>query len=108
MSYLKPGTLCVIVAGCPANIGIVVEVLAYLGPCGGRDDAYSVRTVSGRPFAQLWDESGSERRLTTRGNSSECVTDRHKLRPLVDPKGEERADAATRVKGKKRELATSE
>ena len=34
MSYLKPGTLCVIVAGCPANIGIVVEVLAYLGPEG--------------------------------------------------------------------------
>ena len=26
MSDLKPGALCVIVAGCPENIGMIVEV----------------------------------------------------------------------------------
>jgi hypothetical protein len=83
------------VGGCPANIGIVVEVLAHVGPCGERDDAYSVRTVSGRPFAQLWEGTGTERRLTTRGNSNECITDRHKLRPLVRTDGDtvEESDA---------------
>ncbi len=105
---LKRGTLCVIVGGCPANIGIVVEVLAHLGPCGGRDDAYHVRTVSGRPFAQLWDESGAKPRLTSNLVLNDCITDRHKLRPLVDPRGEEPARAAKRVKGRKRALAATE
>jgi hypothetical protein len=31
MSLLKPGTLCVIIAGCPENIGLVVEVVEHLG-----------------------------------------------------------------------------
>lgn len=93
MSFLKPGTLCVIVGGCPGNIGLIVEVLAHLGPCGDRTDAYHVRTASGRPFAQLWVGSGSRRRLRNEYNSNECITDRHKLRPLVNlkPETEERA-----------------
>ena len=83
MSVLKPGTRCVIVAGCPENIGLVVEVIERLGEWDGRPDAYRVRTVSGRPFQQLW--SGGD---LLRDASDEAITDRHKLRPLVDPKAE--------------------
>jgi hypothetical protein len=81
MSILKPGTLCVIIAGCPENIGLVVEIIQHLGPYEDRDDAYYIRTTTGRPFFQLW--SGND---LLRGNSNECITDRHKLRPLIDPK----------------------
>lgn len=80
MSALKRGTHCIIIAGCPENIGLIVEVLEHLGRYGDREDAYHVRTVSGRPFHQLW-QSGK----LVQGYSRECVTDRHKLRPLVDP-----------------------
>ena len=83
MSILKPGTRCVIVAGCKENIGLLVQVIQRLGPYEGRSDAYYVRTISGRKFHQLW--MGNE---LQRGSSDECVTDRHKLRPLVDPKVE--------------------
>lgn len=31
MSALRPGTLCVIVGGCPENIGLVVEVIEHIG-----------------------------------------------------------------------------
>lgn len=84
MASLKPGTLCVIIAGCPENIGLIVEVLARLGSCPPRADAYSIRTVSGRAFHQLWNSDGE----IVRGNSNVCITDRHKLRPLVDSKDE--------------------
>jgi hypothetical protein len=83
MSILKAGTRCVIIAGCPENIGLVVEVIQRLGVYEGRTDAYYVRTISGRKFHQLW--MGND---LQRGSSDECVTDRHKLRPLVDPKVE--------------------
>lgn len=85
MSALKPGTLCVIVAGCPENIGLIVEVLEHLGPYPPRDDAYHIRTVSGRHFPQL--KTGPNERLA-RGCSREAITDRHKLRPLVEAKDE--------------------
>ena len=81
MSALKPGTLCVIIAGYPENIGLVVEVIQHLGHHEDREDAYFIRTVTGRPFHQIW--SGND---LLRGHSSECITDRHKLRPLVDSK----------------------
>lgn len=81
MSALKPGTLCVIIAGCPENIGLVVEVIQHLGHHEDREDAYFIRTATGRPFHQIW--SGND---LLRGHSSECITDRHKLRPLVDSK----------------------
>ncbi|MBK9348927.1 MAG: hypothetical protein IPN05_01450 [Sulfuritalea sp.] len=81
MSALKPGTLCVIIAGCPENIGLVVEVIQHLGRHEDREDAYFIRTATGRPFHQMW--SGND---LLRGYSSECITDRHKLRPLVDSK----------------------
>lgn len=83
MSILKPGQRCVIIAGCPENIGLIVEVICRLGRCQGRDDAYQINTVSGRKFRQFW--VGETLRAAW---SSECVTDRHKLRPLVDPKME--------------------
>lgn len=79
MSALKPGTRCVIIAGCPENIGLIVEVVERLGRYFEREDAYAIRTVSGRPFHQLW--QGNE---LMRGSSDECITDRHKLRPLLD------------------------
>lgn len=82
MSLLKPGTLCIIVGGCPENIGLVVEVLEHIGYCPPRSDAYGIRTVSGRPFPQL--KVGPSKRLV-RGTSEFAITDRHKLRPLVAP-----------------------
>jgi hypothetical protein len=75
---LKPGTLCVIIAGCPENIGMVVEIIQHIGVYEDRQDAYLIRTITGRHFRQLW--SGND---LLRGNSNECVTDRHKLRPLI-------------------------
>ncbi|MEF8723335.1 MAG: hypothetical protein V5B30_12265 [Candidatus Accumulibacter delftensis] len=105
MSFLKPGTLCVIVAGCPENIGLIVEVIRHLGRWGVRADAYRCRTVSGRDFPQFRVD-GSQRLV--RGTSSECITDRHKLRPLVDlHEGEEATDAAQNA-GKVRSNATPE
>lgn len=87
MSLLKPGTLCIIVGGCPENIGLIVEVIEHLGIYGDREDAYYVRTVTNRPFHQVW--SGND---LLRGCFNECITDRHKLRPLVDPKDDDEAD----------------
>jgi hypothetical protein len=83
MSILARGQKCVIVAGCPENIGLVVEVISRLGQHEDREDAYWIRTVSGRPFHQLWIDKELQR-----GSSSEAITDRHKLHPLVDTKDE--------------------
>lgn len=80
MSQLKPGTLCVIVGGCPENIGLIVEVICHLGRVPPRDDAYKIKTVSDRRFAQLW---GADGKLVD-GYSNVAITDRHKLRPLPD------------------------
>jgi hypothetical protein len=78
MSVLKPGTLCVIVGGCPENLGLIVEVVSHLGRHGSRDDAYKIKTVTSRKFNQLW-RGG----MLVKGYSTEATTDRHKLRPLV-------------------------
>ena len=104
MSHLKPGTRCVIVGGCPENIGLIVEVLEHIEPYSFSFDKYSIRTVSGRPFPQLWTVKGL---LISDGNSNKCFTDRHKLRPLVDPEEESelRETDVEDVRSKKRELA---
>ena len=81
MSVLNPGQRCVIVAGCPENIGLIVEVVRRLGTYADYADAYLIRTVTGRPFHQLW--SGKN---LVKGNSTSAVTERYKLRPLVEPK----------------------
>jgi len=102
MSYLKPGTLCVIVGGCPKNIGLIVEVLAHIGPYPPRADAYRIRAVSGRVFPQLYNLEG----FPIRTKSPVCITDRHKLRPLVYPsnESEERETEVVDVRSRKREL----
>jgi len=82
VSPLKRGTLCMIVAGCPENIGLLVTVLDRLGPRGVRGDAYRVRTVTGQRFHQF-----SRGDLLVRGWSSDCITDRHTLRPVVEDSG---------------------
>lgn len=104
MSVLKPGTLCVIVGGCPENIGLIVEVLVHIGLYPPRADAYQIRTVSGRSFPQL--KTGPTERLA-RGYSNKAITDRHKLRPLVDAKGKSklREGNVKPVRNKKRTLA---
>ena len=84
MSALKPGVLCVIIAGCPENIGMVVEVIQHLGAYEDKEDAYWIKTTTGRPFHQLW--RGKE---LMRGSIDECITDRHKLRPLVGGGGDD-------------------
>ena len=86
MELLKPGTLCVIVGGCPENIGLVVEVLEHIGAEPPRADAYLIRTESGRNFPQL--KLGPKEVLAS-GTSNEAITDRHKLRPLVDAEGDD-------------------
>jgi len=103
MSYLKPGTLCVIVGGCPKNIGLIVEVIAHLGPYPPRADAYRIRAVSGRSFPQYWNSEGN----LISGSSARAITDRHKLRPLVDPKdkSEVRETKVVDVRSRMRELA---
>jgi hypothetical protein len=80
---LKPGTQCVIVAGCPENIGLIVEVIGRVAPSASEEDAYWIQTVSGRPFHQLWE--GND---LLRGDSNRAITDRYKLRPLSFPKDE--------------------
>jgi hypothetical protein len=79
MPILKPGTRCVMVAGCKENIGLLVQVIQRLGAYERRSDAYYLRTISGRKFDQLW--MGNE---LQRGSSDECVTERRKLRPTID------------------------
>ena len=93
MSILARGQRCVVVGGCPENIGLVVEVISRIGQHKDREDAYWIRTVSGRPFHQLW--MGQE---LQRGGSAEAITDRHKLRPLVDPKDESTDQQGTQNK----------
>jgi hypothetical protein len=83
-SILKNGTRCVIIAGCPENIGLLVVTTEHLGAHDGREDAYRITTLSGRPFAQL-----THGKRVLRGYSNVAITDRYKLRPLVDPKIEE-------------------
>lgn len=78
MADLKPGTLCVIVAGCPENIGMIVEVVSRLGKFGGYEDGYEIKTVTGRNFRQLW--VGDNLKA---GTSTIAYTERYKLRPLV-------------------------
>ena len=79
MSDLKPGTLCVIVAGCPENIGMIVEVVTRLGKFGGYEDGYQIKTVTGRNFNQLW--VGNHLKA---GTATTAYTERYKLRPLVE------------------------
>jgi hypothetical protein len=101
MSILARGQKCVIVGGCPENIGLIVEVMSRIGPHMGRGDAYWIRTVSGRPFHQLW--VGKE---LQRGASTEAITDRHKLRPLVDPKEDSTSSVANVIRSKQLEAQT--
>ena len=79
MSAIKKGTLCIIIGGCPENIGMLVEVTAHLGKYGEREDAYEIKTVTGRNFNQLW--MGNS---LIKGFDQMAITDRHKLRPLKD------------------------
>jgi hypothetical protein len=79
MSAIKIGTLCIIIGGCPENIGLLVEVIAHLGKYGGREDAYEIKTISGRKFNQMWRGAS-----LVKGYSTVAITDRHKLRPLDD------------------------
>jgi hypothetical protein len=99
MSILARGQKCVIVGGCPQNIGLIVEVICRIGSHQGREDAYWIKTVSGRPFHQLWIDKELQR-----GSSSEAITDRHKLRPLVDPKDDASDTSATEIKTKEIEV----
>jgi hypothetical protein len=74
---LKPGTKCVIVAGCPENIDVIVELIGRVRSSDS-EDAYCIKTVSGRAFHQL--REGND---LLRGDSDRAITDRYKLRPLV-------------------------
>jgi hypothetical protein len=82
MSTLKPGTRCVIIAGCPENIGLIVEVVAHIGAADGYEDGYFVTTVSGRSFHQVWTGIGDDSPEKT--SLRVVSTERRKLRPLVE------------------------
>jgi hypothetical protein len=95
MSFLKPGTLCIIVSGHPENIGLIVEIIAHLGQRPSYIDAYRMRTVSGRFIPKLRMKLDGP---YVCGNSNEATIDRHRLRPLVDLKDEpEVCDTAVEV-----------
>ena len=81
---LIPGQRCVIVAGCPENIGLIVEVVRHLGASRGYEDGYEIMTLSGRNFRQLW--RGTQ---LIQGSTMFAYTERYKLRPLVEPGAEE-------------------
>jgi hypothetical protein len=98
MSAIKKGTLCIIVGGCPENIGMLVEVIAHLGKYEGRDDAYEIKTITGRNFNQLWQGTS-----LIKGYSKVAITDRYKLRPLED--GEPSINEK-QIKGKELLLST--
>ena len=106
MSSLKPGILCVIIGGCPKNIGLIIEVLEHIGPYPPRSDAYSIRTVTGRNFPQL--KIGKNERLES-GSFTEAITDRHKLRPLIGPKDDlEETDTVEKpVQERKKKITAS-
>lgn len=89
-SLLAPGTQCTIIAGCPENIGMIVEVVCRIGGVAPYTDGYKIRTVTGRKFAQLW--KGND---LIRGHMDVALTERWKLRPLVTP-GLEQANDSTR------------
>lgn len=65
----------------PRRQGLLPNIDEGLGCYDRRADAYRIKTVTGRPFRQLW--YGDD---LLRSYSNEAITDRHKLRPLVDHK----------------------
>jgi hypothetical protein len=81
MSILKPGTLCVIIAGCPENIGLIVEVVSRIGNADGYDDGYYIATSSGRSFHQVW--TGIKDENPAKTSLKIVSTERRKLRPLT-------------------------
>jgi len=99
MSILKPGTLCVIIAGCPENIGLIVEVVSRIGNANGYDDGYYIATSSGRAFHQVW--TGIKDENPEKTSLKVVSTERRKLRPLT-PIGDEK-DCSTKFS---RPLAT--
>jgi hypothetical protein len=106
MSALKPGTICIIVGGCPENLGMIVEVIAHLGSVPPRADAYRIVTVTGKVFPQLRNSSTGE---LFAGYTKYAITDRHKLRPLPDVKDETDANDGVQlgIKSQEGELVTS-
>lgn len=82
MSILKQGTRCVIVAGCPENIGLIVEVVSRIGAQQGYTDGYYITTTSGRSFHQIWNGDKDENPVSTK--LKVVSTERYKLRPLLD------------------------
>lgn len=86
-SQLASGTRCVIVAGCPENIGLLVQVVRRIGKARGYTDGYEIRTLSSRNFHQFW-----QGRKLELGTSSFAFTERRKMRPLVNPRSKDVAD----------------
>lgn len=82
MSILKPGTRCVIIAGCPENIGLIVEAVAHIGAANGYEDGYFITTTSGRAFHQVW--TGVSDDCPEKTSLKVVSTERRKLRPLVE------------------------
>lgn len=86
MSVLNKGQRCIVVEGCPKNIGLLVEVVEHLGQYEEYADCYEIVTISGRPFPQLWANASHTR--TVPGVSPCALTERYKIKPLLDfPEG---------------------
>lgn len=82
MSVLNRGQRCIVVEGCPKNIGLLVEVVEHLGLYEEYQDCYEIVTVSMRPFPELWADEAHTR--TVPGVSPHAYTERYKIRPLFD------------------------
>lgn len=91
MSVLNRGQRCIVVEGCPKNIGLLVEVVAHLGEIDDYQDCYKIVTVSRRCIPELWADAAHSR--TVPGKSPYAYTERYKIRPLVDLPLEEAAEA---------------
>ena len=81
MSVLNKGQRCIVIAGCPKNIGILVEILDHLGEVENYQDCYEIVTISGRPFPELWADGTHTR--TVPGVSSIAMTERYKIRRAI-------------------------
>lgn len=82
MSILKKGQRCMVIKGCPKNLGLLVEIVRHIGAALDYRDGYEIITLSRRPFPELWGDQ--TRTWTVSGASAYALTERNKLQPLPD------------------------
>jgi len=90
MSVLMKGQLCVIVKGCPPNLGLIVRIVEHLGQIADYIDAYEIEPISDRPM-HVWVDKARTRTEIWPFKEG-IITDRDKLRPLPDLPAEDNTE----------------